>query len=87
MAQGTSATVGDRLECGGCGTRVRVRRVGGGRMECCDQPLTSAGGPAADAAAVGRAAGAHCSGCGNEVGIERDGGGDLRCCADSMVRG
>ena len=89
MANGTTgrAAVGDRLQCVGCGTQVRMETVGGGRMECCDQPLTLANGAVAVNAVVGQGVHARCTGCGNEVGIERDGGGSLSCCADPMLRG
>jgi hypothetical protein len=80
---------GSRLRCGSCGTEVRIEQVGGGRIECCDQPLTAVTGAGAAGAFADRAqpAGrARCAGCGNEVTIERDGGGDLECCNEGMQR-
>lgn len=74
---------GDHLQCGSCGTAVRVEHVGGGRLDCCEQPLTRSAH-----AAVGTPARAHarCSGCGNEVTVEHDGGGSLECCHRGMLR-
>jgi desulfoferrodoxin-like iron-binding protein len=80
---------GSRLYCRRCGTEVRLERVGGGRMECCDQALVGATGAGAAGAFADRANPTHrarCTGCGNEVTIERDGGGRLECCNEEMVR-
>jgi len=64
-----------------------MEQVGGGRIQCCAQPLAAASGGAVPAAqAAGPGARARCNGCGNEAEIERDGGGHLSCCADPMAR-
>jgi desulfoferrodoxin-like iron-binding protein len=77
--------VGAHLACARCGTQVRLERVGGGRMECCDEPLASAA--AAAGARTARAERrARCAGCGNEVAVERDGGGQLECCSEEMAQ-
>lgn len=81
-----AAAAGSRLRCMRCGTSVRLERVGGGRMECCDRPLRptadAGGGARTEAAAdLGRV---RCAGCGNEARLEHDGGGTLCCCNKEM---
>ena len=74
---------GDRWQCDSCGTAVRVEHAGGGRMDCCDQPLTRAASAAAGAPARAHA---RCGRCGNAVAVEHDGGGSLECCDREMAR-
>ena len=76
-----AAHPGQGLRCGSCGTSVRMRAVGGGRMDCCDQPLeASASGAGAPQARV------RCPGCGNEADVLHEGGGTLACCNRPMDR-
>lgn len=89
MAGDTSERLGagSLLHCGHCGTEVRLEHVGGGRMECCDTPLTGSTAAAhQQTAGADPGARARCTGCGNEVCIEQDGGGALECCNEAMVR-
>ena len=76
-----AAHPGEGLRCSACGTSVRMRSVGGGRMDCCAQPMESSSAP--DGAASGRV---HCAGCGNEADVLHEGGGTLACCDQPMER-
>ncbi len=81
-AKSEAVRTGQHLQCGHCGTEVKMQRVGGGRMECCDAPLQAC----SDDRGEQVSGQARCSGCGNEAAIVRDGGGELECCNEGMER-